>query len=612
MPDNVSTRSRHLALRPLLLFSLAAAILGPTEVARAADQKQVLVVYSTRRNAQVAVVGDRELPRLLSTGVGQEVDYYSEHLDVSRFPDRDYQDTFSSFLATKYQGHRFDVIVAMQDVAIEFLEQARNTVFPGTPIVYFSTSPSTPRLVNSTGVIAEVDLRATVALAEALQPDLRQVFVVSGAQRGDKAYEAIARAQLPSFDPRLTVTFLSGLPSEQLEARLRALPGHSIVLFLLVTIDAKGDTFLPLEYVDRVTAAANVPTYSWIDSAMNHGIVGGSLRSQEAQMKAVAAQVLRVLKGEPADTIPLARPDLSVAQVDWRQLKRWGIDQARIPTGTLVRYRDLSAWDRYRRYIVGAAALVLAQAALIAGLLLQADRRRQAEKRLRSSQEQLRTSYDRIRDLGRRLLAAQEEEHSRLARELHDDVSQQLSVLSIDLEMLSHGGPDRQADRERLAHHALDRAEGVARSLRNLSHRLHPASLRLTGVVPALGGLQRDLSTAETAITFTHEDAPAALPQDVALCLFRVAQEALHNAIKHSGATAVSIHLKGTRDRLVLTISDDGRGFDVEAARRGLGLISMGERVEQVGGTLQIRSQRGRGTQLEVSTPLQAATAVAV
>ena len=276
-----------------------------------------------------------------------------------------------------------------------------------------------------------------------------------------------------------------------------------------------------------------------------------------------------------------------------------------------MRYRDPSAWDRYRGYIVGAAALVLAQAALIAGLLLQADRRRQAEKRLRSSQEQLRTSYDRIRDLGRRLLAAQEEEHSRLARELHDDVSQQLSVLSIDLEMLSHGGPDRQTDRERLAHHALDRAEGVARSLRNLSHRLHPASLRLTGVVPALGGLQRDLSTAETAITFTHEDAPVALPQDVALCLFRVAQEALHNAIKHSGATAVSVHLKGTQDRLVLTISDDGRGFDVEAARGGLGLISMEERVEQIGGTLRIRSQRGGGTHLEVSTPLQTATAVA-
>jgi signal transduction histidine kinase len=129
--------------------------------------------------------------------------------------------------------------------------------------------------------------------------------------------------------------------------------------------------------------------------------------------------------------------------------------------------------------------------------------------------------------------------------------------------------------------------------------------------VPALGGLQRDLSTAETAITFTHEDAAVALPQDVALCLFRVAQEALRNAIKHSGATAVSVHLKGTPERLVLTIADDGRGFDVEAASGGLGLISMEERVEQVGGTLRIRSEPGVGTHLEVSTPLQTATAVA-
>jgi signal transduction histidine kinase len=102
------------------------------------------------------------------------------------------------------------------------------------------------------------------------------------------------------------------------------------------------------------------------------------------------------------------------------------------------------------------------------------------------------------------------------------------------------------------------------------------------------------------------------LPQDIALCLFRVAQEALRNAIKHSGATTVSVHLKGARDRLVLTIADDGRGFDAEAAHGGLGLISMKERIEQVGGTLRIRSQPGGGTCLEVSTPLQTATAVAV
>jgi signal transduction histidine kinase len=235
---------------------------------------------------------------------------------------------------------------------------------------------------------------------------------------------------------------------------------------------------------------------------------------------------------------------------------------------------------------------------------VQGDRRRRAEQRLRASQERLRASYERIRDLGRRLLAAQDVENSRLARELHDDVSQQLTVLALDLQLLMRGDADRPGETERLASQALERAEAIATSLRHLSHRLHPANLRLIGLVPALARLQADLSTPATAITFSHENTPGGIPSDVALCLFRVAQEALHNAVKHSGAPAVSVHLKGAQGRLVLTISDEGRGFDVDTARSGLGLISMEERVAQVGGSLRIHSTPGVGTQLEVVTPV--------
>jgi signal transduction histidine kinase len=443
-----------------------------------------------------------------------------------------------------------------------------------------------------------------VTLASELQPDLRQVFVVSGAQRGDRANEALARVQLRAFQPRLTVTYLAAMPTRELEARLKALPAHSMVFYLTVTGDGAGDNFQPLEYVDRVTAVANVPTYSWVDSTMGRGIVGGSLKDQEAETAAIAKLAVRVLKGEPADAIPLSTPDLNVRQVDWRQLRRWGIDEARVPAGTLVLYRQPRALVRYKWYIASAAALVLAQAALIAGLLVQADRRRRAEQRLRKSQERLRASYERIRDLGRRLLAAQEVENSRLARELHDDISQQLTVLSLDLQFLSRGESDRSDETGRLAGQALERAEAIALSLRNLSHRLHPANLRLIGLVPALARLQADLSTPATAITFSHENVPGGIPTEVALCLFRVAQEALHNAVKHSGAPLVSVHLEGTPDGLVLTIRDEGRGFDVNAARQGLGLISMEERVAQMGGSLRIQSTPGGGTQLEVVTPV--------
>ncbi len=114
-----------------------------------------------------------------------------------------------------------------------------------------------------------------------------------------------------------------------------------------------------------------------------------------------------------------------------------GHQRGGVPSGTLIRFREPSAWDRYRGYIVGAVVLVLAQTTLIAGLLVQRRQRRRAEEQVRGREAELQPSYDRIRDLAVRLLNAQESERSRIARELHDDISQQLALLAIDLEILN-------------------------------------------------------------------------------------------------------------------------------------------------------------------------------
>src|SRR6185369_13558708 len=127
----------------------------------------------------------------------------------------------------------------------------------------------------------------------------------------------------------------------------------------------------PLEYLDRVAQAASAPTYSWVESTIGHGVVGGSLLSQETELTAVSKLVLRVLSGERADSIPVSTPDLNVAQVDWRQLRRWGISESRVPAGTLIRFREPGAWDRYKVYIVAVLMLFAAQSLLIAGLLVQ-------------------------------------------------------------------------------------------------------------------------------------------------------------------------------------------------------------------------------------------------
>ncbi len=603
MTPGTRTSPTHRQIRRCLLIAVSLGVLGPAGAGwAAAGTKQVLVLYSTSPDAPMANAGDNELPRILRQGLEQDVVYYPEYIDQGRFPDPEYQAALSDFLRVKYRGLRIDLVIAIQAGAVEFVNERANGLFPGTPVVFLAFSPLTNRHPNSTGVIAELDLASTLGLAVALQPDVRHVFVVSGAGAPDKAYERLTRVQLKPFESRLSITYLSGLTTSDLEARLATLPEQSIVYYLTVYLDGAGVAFAPGDYSKRVAAAARAPTYSWSDAVMGHGLVGGSLLDRGAMMEAVGQLAVRVLRGEPADSIPTSSPSLNVSQVDWRQLRRWGISEARVPAGTLVRFKEFSVWERYRGYIVVAVWILFAQTALIVGLLVQRSRRRDAEETVRASQAELRSSYERVRALGARLLRAQDTERARIARELHDDVSQQVAMLEIDLELLS--GTDRG-----LAgglEETLNRAHGIARSVHDLSHRLHPAKLQLIGLVSALHGLQRELSRSDLAITFTHQTVPSTLPPDLTLCLFRIAQEALQNALKYSRAHLVSVHLSGSPDGLELTIVDDGVGFDVNAAwGKGLGLISMTERLEAIGGTLEIRSKPGTGTRLEVRAPLR-------
>jgi signal transduction histidine kinase len=566
------------------------------------DHKSVLVLYSTRRDSEFSTISEAELPRALDIGLGRNLDYYSEFIDLARFPESTYKSAFGDFLRLKYQGIRFDVVIAMGDVAIEYVGANRDGLFRETPVVFLANSRATELGANSTGLIVERNFGATLTLVEKLQPEVRNVFVVSGVTAADTNYEDMIRAQARPFESRLTLSYMSGLETKELERRLASLPARSIVYYVLVTEDGAGNKFHPLEYVDRVVAAANAPTYSWVDSTMDHGVVGGSLYTQREAATRIGQLALRVLRGERPDNIATSIVDLNVAQVDWRQIQRWGIDEARIPAGTLVRFRELSIWDRYAVYILAALAVLLLQSGLIAGLLIQRARRQRAEGELRASQAELGTSYQRIRDLGGRLLNAQETERSRIARELHDDISQQVSLLVIDLALLRGAA---QTDTKSLTEEALQRAEGIVKSVHDLSHRLHPAKLRLIGLVAALRDLQHEMTQANVPITFTHDRVPATLPQDVTLCLFRVVQEAVQNALKYSHAHQLSVNLNGSANELTLTIIDDGVGFDVKSAwGKGLGLVSIGERVEAIGGTFEILSKPGSGTRVEVRVPL--------
>jgi signal transduction histidine kinase len=290
--------------------------------------------------------------------------------------------------------------------------------------------------------------------------------------------------------------------------------------------------------------------------------------------------------------------------VDVRQLEQTNTEPPRLARGTLNDSRDQSILDRYRFYIIAAVIAIAAQTVLIALLLVQHGRRRQAEAAVWRNQVELRKSYERVRDLGSRLLDAQEHERARIARELHDDISQQLAVLKIELRRLTGRV---QGPTAAITARVLKRTDDIARSVYDLSHRLHPARLRLTGLVPSLEGLRAELSRADFRITFSHANIPPTLSTELGLSLYRIVQEALQNAAKHSRARTVSVELRAGAGGLTLAIVDDGIGFDVGAdTRSGMGLLSVRERVEAVGGTVEIRSHPGDGTALEVRVPWSA------
>lgn len=246
----------------------------------------------------------------------------------------------------------------------------------------------------------------------------------------------------------------------------------------------------------------------------------------------------------------------------------------------------------YNVYIIAGACLLLAQSILIIFLLANNSKRKRSEWQ--------------SRELNRHLIQTREEERKRIARELHDDFGQRIAFLRMDLEMgiqedasLNFGGfPTRWRS-------VLAGLEELGLDIQQLSHRLHSSKLQYLGLIPALKNLSAQVEKRHgVKIDVQANDPVADVSRENELCVYRVAQEALHNIVKHSGADQAVIALSSNGSILRMEVSDNGRGFDQAEPLQGLGLASMRERLSIAGGDLQIRSSSGHGTVLSIHVPL--------
>lgn len=216
-----------------------------------------------------------------------------------------------------------------------------------------------------------------------------------------------------------------------------------------------------------------------------------------------------------------------------------------------------------------------------------------------------------LSNVNRRLIEAQEQERTRIARELHDDINQRLALLAVELEAARQKLPDSADDMRLLLEAVRDRIQDTSFDLQSISHQLHSSKLEYLGIVAAIKSFCNERSSSHNIeIDFSHDDIPGPVSHEVSLALFRVLQEALQNAVKHSHVRYFEVELNCSNSELHLRVSDRGVGFDTATALKqpGLGLISMQERVRLVNGTIAIKSKPMGGTTVDVHVPFTVAS----
>jgi len=377
-----------------------------------------------------------------------------------------------------------------------------------------------------------------------------------------------------------------------MKQRVAELPPRSAILYAVLLVDASGLPRTPTRGLQDIHAAANAPVFGVYASSVDRGVVGGRLVSDQELGRSAARVAVRVLHGESPGAIKTPPLGPGTPVYNWKELQRWGISDASLPSGSQVRFREPTVWEQYRAYLAAGVTIVLLQSALIAGLFWQRFQRRRAARETAS--------------LGGRLLMVHENERRRVARELHDDVTQRLAALAIEATWVE--GPD-PVSADRATRSIRDGLIKLSEDVHALSYRLHPSVIEDLGLVEALKA-ECDRVTLSGAVTvqFNASEIPRKLPQDTALCLFRVAQEALRNVVRHAGASSVEVSVSPMDGGLQLAVSDNGTGFDPgrHAERPSLGLASIRERVSLLKGQVDIDSAQGHGTTVLAWIPLSA------
>jgi signal transduction histidine kinase len=588
--------------------------------------KNVIVLYSNGRLLPANIEVDRGLRQAVTASGERPVILFDEFLDQPRFEGQAYVRTIATYLREKYASRPPDVIVALGEEALEFTLRHRAELSTRVPVVYTAVSkwfldPIKPLPADVVGVPIEYDFHRTIDQALRWHPKARRLVIVTGASPWDREWEERLRKGVSPFKDRATVEFLSGLPQAAVLKRLGELKDDAVVFTPAYFQDGAGRHFVPREVATAMAGASTAPVYGPFDTFMGAGIVGGYMTSYEAMGRQAGQIVNALLDGAAPRSVRVPEIMPVTLNVDWRQVRRWGIDQKAIPGDAVVHFKTPTFFEAYQKETIIAVIVFALQVWLIGWLLTERRRRHLAELAEQSHRLELAHAS--------RLAVAGELTGS-IAHEINQPLSAILSNADAADLMLESGTDRRDELREILADIRRDdlRASEVIRRLRTLLAKqeveqqpfeINEAMRNVESMLRAEArrrGVTLDIPPITTALTTVGDRIQI---EQVLINLLLNAMDAVADVPEDRRTIVVSVE-NGTGS-IAITVHDRGQGitpehlpklfdsfFSTKSKGMGLGLSIARTLIEAHGGRIWAENGPGEGAVFHVKLPVAGAT----
>lgn len=617
-------------IRKVFIICVLLAAVAPVAMSQSsAAPKKVVVLYWDSKDFPGNISFDQGFQAGMRSETSTHWEIFSEYLDSTRFPGEHQTELLHDYLRQKYAGQKIDAVVATPDPALDFLLKRRADLFSDSPIVFVAVRRPPKEVLEAgpglTGIIRANTYRKTLDLALNLHPETEELFVISGTPEQDKRFETVARQELAGYERRLRITYLTDLPVSDLVNRVKQVPQRSIILYVwqrsAVEADKELQTIQILEKIRQSTAA---PIYGMGSRNVGAGLVGGYVQDSERNGLETAEVVRRILNGTRAQDIPVDSAS-SVPTFDWRELKRFGINDSSLPRDSIVLFKEFTLWEQYRWRFVGVLALLVIQTSLIAVLLFERRRRRRAKEALQQLNAELETRID----ARTAALNAKSRELESFAYSVAHDLKAPLRGIDGYSQLLLQEYAQRLGEEGRSFLHTIQSATDEMNKLidtllsysRFERRELKSDRIDLEPIVDSLVEEKRR-EVKDRPIDFVVNVNGSTINADVN-GLAQSLRNYLDNAMKFTSKVEeprIEVGSRETAKSCVLWVRDNGIGFDMKHHDRifdlfqradvtndypgtGVGLAIVRKAMERMGGRAWAESEPGQGATFYLEIP---------